>query len=242
MAWDTRLHFYNLIMVARVAEYQSFWFSRSSSIYSVTVCKGAGTRTAITRWRWPRSTLGNDMPSTGKTDKQATSIQTHKYKTDIKDGARNTQKGQPTLWQTAAFRWRCYGSRCLKVRDKCRRRRGEARTKTGGGVLQSLASRMQSWGRGGAKEIRPTASAGATPMWVFRAFTERKRYTGDSVSDGETWVTHPVTAAATRLRESGFLSLNRSQRLRSGWTTRFLGIVSGVGGLFHRDGGTRRRI
>ena len=94
----------------------------------------------------------------------------------------------------------------------------------------------------GAKEIRPTASAGPRLMWVFRAFTERKRYTGDSVSDRETWVTHPVTAAATRLRESGFLSLNRSQRLRSGWTTRFLGIVSGVGGLFHRDGGTRRRI
>ena len=31
-----------------------------------------------------------------------------------------------------AFRWRCYGSRYLKDRNKYRRRRGEACRKTGG--------------------------------------------------------------------------------------------------------------
>ena len=188
------------------------------------------------------------MPSTGKIGKQATAIQTHKYKTDIKAGTWNTQKGQPALWQycqlsgggaTEADTWRTGTS----TGDGGEKRVERPEVRTGScGILQSGWLDAELGGGEGAKEIRPTASAGPKLMRVFAAFTERKRYTGDSVSDGETWVTHPVTAAPTRLRESGFLSLNRYQRLRGGWTTRFLGIVSGAGRLFHRDGGSRRRI
>ena len=168
-------------MVACVAEYQSFWFSHSSSIYSVTVCKGAGTRSAIIRWRWPRFTLENDMPSTGKIDKQATSIQTHKYKTDIKDGSWNTQKGQPTLWQYCqlsgggameADTWRT-GKSTGDGGEK-QVQRPEVRS-TPVGSYRVWLVRCRAEGRGGAKEIRPTALAGPKLMWVFRAFTEGKR-------------------------------------------------------------------
>ena len=168
-------------MVACVAEYQSFWFSHSSSIYSVTVCKGAGTRTEIIRWRWPRSTLENDMPSTGKIGKQATSIQTHKYKKDIKDGTWNTQKGQPALWQYCqlsgggameADTWRI--GKITGEGGEKHVERLEVRT-CSCGILQSGWLDAELRGEEGAKEIRPTALAGPKLMWVFGAFTEGKR-------------------------------------------------------------------
>ena len=43
------------------------------------------------------------MPSTGKTDKQATSTQTHKYKTDIKDGTGTLRRDSQLRVSTASF-------------------------------------------------------------------------------------------------------------------------------------------
>lgn len=98
-----------------------------------------------------QSTLKNDMPWTGKTDKQAISTQSHKYE-DIKDGTRNAGKGQPALCQYCQL----FGGGDMYVAAW---RTGES-TGDGGekhvqrpevrkgicGIPHSLAGQMQSWG------------------------------------------------------------------------------------------------
>ena len=95
----TRLQLYNLLMVARVAEYQGFWFSHSSFIYSITTCRGAVTSTGITRWRWPSPPWKMICPKLEKYMNSGFPYRVINTKTDIKDGTRSTQKGQPALCQ-----------------------------------------------------------------------------------------------------------------------------------------------
>ena len=74
-------------MVACGAEYQSSWFSHSSFMYSagewIDEYSCIHAKFCDKHWNYKmkvtQSTLKNDMPQTGKTDKQAISIQSHKY-------------------------------------------------------------------------------------------------------------------------------------------------------------------
>ena len=92
-----------------------------------------------------QSTLKNEM-QTGKIDKRAISIQSHKYKDSYKRWHKEHSEGTagfvsilPSFW------WRCYGSNYLKDRKKYKSQRGEARTqrpevrKRICGILHSLA-------------------------------------------------------------------------------------------------------